>query len=226
MKNRTIVALDVDDLRAAKKLVDELYPFIKIFKIGKELFTSAGPEAIDMVHKKGAKVFLDLKFHDIPNTVAKTIKAACKMRIFMTNIHVSGGSEMMSAAVTAKKRKKHPMLLGVTVLTSLDKAGLSEVGVKASPKKQVASLALLAKKNKLDGVVCSAKEIETVRKACGKRFIIVTPGIRTSTNKTQDQKRIATPEYAFTQGADYIVIGRPITQTKDPLLAAKQILER
>jgi len=226
MIDRTIVALDVDSLKKAKALVDKLYPHIEIFKVGKELFTSAGPEAVRMIHKKRAKVFLDLKFHDIPSTVAKAVAAVSKMRVFMTNIHASGGKEMIRAAVTAKRGSRYPILLGVTVLTSFDKEGLKSIGIKTSPLKQVASLATLAKTGGLNGVVCSAQEIEKVRQTCGKKFIIVTPGIRPASKNAQDQKRIATPEYAFDKGADYIVIGRPITQAKDPVAAAKQITSR
>ena len=222
MKGRLIVALDIDSLKKAKQLVDKLYPYVKIFKIGKELFTACGPEAVRIVHKKGAKVFLDLKFHDIPNTVAKAVKAAKNMGVFMLNVHASGGKEMMGAAVSAKG-KKGPILLVVTVLTSLDTNQLKDVGIRKSPLLQVRDLALLAKSCGMDGVVCSARELSTVKKACGSKFVTVTPGVRPAKGKKQDQKRVATPEYAFKQGADYIVVGRPITQSKNPLSAAKAI---
>ena len=224
MKDRLIVALDVDSLKKAKTLVDTLYPTVKIFKIGNQLFTKEGPKAIEMVHKRGAKVFLDLKFHDIPNTVTRSVESVISMGVFMTNIHASGGKEMMLAARKAKKGKKTPMLLGVTVLTSMDKKALKQVGINASPKNQVKRLALLAKSVKLDGVVSSAQEISLIRKACGKKFIIATPGIRKNKAENFDQKRVQTPEYAFTEGADYIVVGRPITQAENPLRAAKDFL--
>jgi len=223
MKDRLIVALDVDNLKKAKALVDRLYPAVRIFKIGSQLFTACGPKAIEMVHKRGAKVFLDLKFHDIPNTVARAVEAAKAMGVFMLNVHASGGKEMMKAAFDAAGRRG-PILLAVTVLTSLDAQGLRSIGVKKSAFKQVEDLALLAESAGMAGIVCSAREIATIRKSCGRKFVIVTPGIRPLAAKTQDQKRIATPAYAMAQGADYIVVGRPITQAKDPASAAKSIL--
>lgn len=224
MKDRLIVALDVDNLKKAKVLVDRLYPTVRIFKVGSELFTACGPQALDMIHKKGARVFLDLKFHDIPNTVSRAVKAAKKMGVFMLNVHASGGRQMLKAAASAKRKGKSPILLAVTVLTSLDAVGLSKVGVKKSPLAQVENLALLAKSAGADGVVCSANEIRSIRKTCGKNFVIVTPGIRPAEGRDEDQKRVATAEYAFTCGADYIVVGRPITRAKDPLSVAQSIL--
>ena len=225
MRDRLIVALDVDNLKKAKALVDKLYPMVKIFKIGNELFTACGPQAIKMIHKKRAKVFLDLKFHDIPNTVARAIKAAKGMGVFMVNLHASGGRDMLEAAVSMKGKGEGPIILAVTVLTSLDEKALKKVGIKKSPLRQAKDLALLAKSCRIDGVVCSAKEIMAIRKACGRNFIIVTPGIRPQGDKKQDQKRTATPEYAFRHGADYIVVGRPITEAKDPVSACKAILD-
>lgn len=219
-----IVALDVDNLEKAKALVEKLYPLVKIFKIGSQLFTACGPEAIKMVHKEGARVFLDLKFHDIPNTVAKAVKAAKDMGVFMINVHASGGKKMLEAAVSARGREKTPLILAVTVLTSLDTKGLRDIGIKKSPLTYAEELAYLAKSAGLDGVVCSAGETAGIRRACGSKFIIVTPGIRPPGYRKQDQKRIATPEYALRCGADYIVVGRPITKAKDPLLAAKTML--
>jgi orotidine-5'-phosphate decarboxylase len=223
MKDRLIVALDTASIKKAKALVDKLYPSVKIFKIGNELFTTCGPEAINMVHKKGAKVFLDLKFHDIPNTVARAIKQVKKTGVFMANLHSCGGRDMMKAAALAKGRGR-PILLAVTVLTSLDKKGLKDIGISRSPLSQVKRLALLARSCGLDGVVCSAREISAVRKACGKKFTVVTPGIRPQAAGKQDQKRTATPGYALSKGADYIVVGRPITRAKEPLSAARAIL--
>lgn len=225
MKDRLIVALDIDNLEKARALVDKLYPLVKIFKVGSQLFTACGPEAVKMLHKKGAKVFLDLKFHDIPNTVGQAVKAAKDMGVFMVSLHACGGKEMLEAAV-ATKGKKGPILLAVTVLTSLDAKGLEDIGIKKSPLTYTKELALLAKSCGLDGVVCSAKEIKAIRKICGRNFIIVTPGIRPRESGQNDQKRIATPPYAFRQGADYIVVGRPITEAKDPLAAVESILKR
>jgi orotidine-5'-phosphate decarboxylase len=214
----------VDTLQKARALVDKLYPVVKIFKIGNQLFTKAGPEAVRMVRRKGAKVFLDLKFHDIPNTVANSIAQAGSMGAFITNIHASGGKEMMKAAVLARKKKKYPIILAVTVLTSLDKDNLKSVGVNSMPESQVRRLALLAKKAGVDGVVCSAHEINTIRKICGRGFIILTPGIRLAKGDTQDQKRPATAGFAAEQGADYIVTGRPVISSKNPFSAARAIL--
>lgn len=224
MKDRLIVALDVASLKEAKALVDRLYPLVKIFKVGSQLFTACGPEAIKMIGKKGAKVFLDLKFHDIPNTTALAIKAAKDMGVFMVNLHASGGKGMLKAAVSARG-KRGPILLAVTVLTSLDVKGLKDIGIKRSPSAYVKDLALLARSCGLDGVVCSAREITAIRRACGSRFIIATPGIRPAKGKREDQKRVATPEDALAWGADYIVVGRPITRSKDPLSACRSILK-
>ena len=224
MKDALIVALDAPTLKQASRLVDKLYPTVKIFKIGKELFTAAGPGAIEMVHKKRAKVFLDLKFHDIPNTVAKAINAAKKMNVFMANVHISGGSNMIRAAVKARGNIKKPILLGVTVLTSMDKQQLQQVGITRSPLQQVLHLALLGESAGLDGVVCSAEEAPAIRQCCGKHFLIVTPGIRPVNTDSGDQRRVVTPEKAVQLGADFIVVGRPITQAKDPLKTAKAIV--
>jgi len=225
MKDRLIVALDLFSLEEAKTLVDKLYPVVRIFKVGSQLFTSAGPAAIDIIHKKGAKIFLDLKFHDIPNTVAQAVKAAKEMNVFMLNVHASGGKEMMEAAVAAKG-KDGPILLAVTVLTSLDEPALKGIGIDKSPLAQAKDLALLARSSGMDGVVSSAHEITAIRKACGDKFVIVTPGIRPNEAEKQDQKRTATPEYALRNGADYIVVGRPVTQAEDPVFAARAIIEQ
>ena len=223
---KLVVALDVDSLQEAKTLVDRLYPATKIFKIGSQLFTQAGPEAVSMVHKKGAEVFLDLKFHDIPNTVAGAVKRACAMRVFITNLHASGGAAMMKAAVKARGKSRTPLLLAVTVLTSIDKKELCAIGISRTPLAQVQRLALLAKRCGMDGVVCSGREIDAVRKLCGKDFIVLTPGIRTAENaNAQDQKRIMTPAAAAKKSSDYIVVGRPIIKAKNPLAVAKKILQ-
>jgi orotidine-5'-phosphate decarboxylase len=223
MKDRLIVALDVDNLKKATSLVDALYPEVKIFKIGSQLFTKVGPDAVKMVHKKRARVFLDLKFHDIPNTVFLAIEQVCAMGVFMANVHASGGRVMMRRAAQAKK--KSLIILAVTVLTSIDKKALSAIGINRSPLSQAEKLAMLAKSSGLDGVVCSGNEIRAIRKACGAKFIIVTPGIRPLALGMQDQKRVITPELAISHGADYIVAGRPVIQAKNPLSAAKDILD-
>lgn len=217
MRNKLIVALDVNSFDKAKKLIDKLSPYINIFKVGSELFTSCGPQIINYINKKGKKAFLDLKFFDIPNTVQKATLAAAEHRVFMTTLHITGGFDMLKKAANALKgKKKRPLLVGVTVLTS--KAGKNIA-------KEVTKLALIAKKAGLDGIVCSAKETRRVKKACGKKFIAVNPGIRPLWAARGDQKRITTPEKAIENGADFIVIGRPITKARDPVSAAKKILE-
>ncbi len=228
MINKLIVALDVDSFKKAKNFVDELYPTVKIFKVGSELFTIAGPEAVKMIKAKGAGVFLDLKFHDIPNTVAKAVKATAKLQPIMLNIHASGGADMIKAASASIKslpKDKRPVLLAVTVLTSIDKSTLRKLGVSRSPIKQVVYLAKLAKTCGANGIVCSPKEIQAVRQSCGKKFIIVTAGIRPAGGSSFDQKRIATPAWAIKKGADFIVVGRPITKTRNPKKAAEEIIE-
>ena len=226
-KDRLIVALDVPSLKEAEALVKTLSGSVHIFKIGKELFTSAGPEAVKMVHRHGAKVFLDLKFHDIPNTVAQALRAASNLNVFMVNVHCLGGRVMMQKAAEAVKAscKNPPLLLGVTVLTSLAENDLKQVGIQKKIKDEVSALAKLAKKSGLDGVVASAQEIRLIRKACGKDFLIVTPGVRPAWAAVGDQKRIMTPREAIQAGSDFIVIGRPITQHSDPLAAARRILD-
>jgi orotidine-5'-phosphate decarboxylase len=220
---KLIVALDVDSVERAKKLVDMLYPEVQIFKIGSQLFTKSGPAAVKMVRKKGAKVFLDLKFHDIPNTVACAAQEAKLHEVFMLNVHALGGSEMMRAVVKARGKSKTPLLLAVTVLTSMDRRELGNIGIFRSSSAQVKKLALLAKECGMDGVVCSGHEIGIVRKACGRGFIVLTPGIRPISKSRQDQKRVVTPQIAAKKGADYIVVGRPIIKARHPLKEAKNI---
>ena len=186
--------------------------------MGNELFTSSGPRVIDYIRRKKKKVFLDLKFFDIPNTVEKAVLAAARHDVFMLTLHISGGPDMMKrASRTLKGKNKRPLLVGVTVLTS--SAG-------KAAEKNVIRLARTAKTAGLDGVVCSAKETGRVKRVCGSRFIVVNPGIRPVWAKRDDQKRVATPREAIENGADFIVVGRPITQTKDPALAAKKILKQ
>ena len=222
MPDKLIVALDVPNLAEAEKLVAILSPVVKIFKVGKELFTAAGPEAVRMVHAHRGKVFLDLKFHDIPNTVASACQAASRLGVFMMNVHALGGKAMLSAAARVAGKTK---IIGVTVLTSLTDRDLPEIGVRGGVKEEVEKLALLVQECGLDGVVASGQEIELIRKVTGKRFLIVTPGVRPLWAAHGDQKRIITPKEAIEKGADYVVVGRPITQDKNPREAAEKITQ-
>jgi orotidine-5'-phosphate decarboxylase len=224
--DKLIVALDVSSLKEAQTLVERLSSEVRTFKVGKELFTAVGPDVVRMIHSKGGRVFLDLKFHDIPNTVASACKSAASLGVFMLNVHALGGSEMLRAAVKAAHEAKNPpLVLGVTVLTSLNSAGLKEVGIEKSVEQEVENLAVLSNTCGLDGVVASGHELEKIRKAVGKNFLVVTPGVRPAWAAAQDQKRIMTPKQAIEQGADFIVVGRPITQHKDPKHAAQKVLE-
>ncbi len=228
-ESRIIIALDVDELEKAKDLVKLLKDDVAAFKIGKQLFTRCGPDAVNMVHDEGGRVFLDLKFHDIPTTVAKASVEVMGLGVFMFNMHASGGLDMMKKAVAAVKEKaaekeeKKPVILAVTVLTSQGPEDLKRLGINMGMEEMVVNLASLAKKAGVDGVVASPKEIRAIREACGKDFVIVTPGIRPASSSKDDQKRIMTPLEAVSAGADYIVVGRPITQAEDPLLAAQSI---
>ncbi|MCX5715988.1 MAG: orotidine-5'-phosphate decarboxylase [Candidatus Omnitrophica bacterium] len=227
---KLIVALDMDDLDSAKAIVEKLYPTVKIFKIGSQLFTNNGPAAVEAVTAKGAKVFLDLKFHDIPNTVANAVKVATKLGVFMVNVHIQGGFNMMKQAVSAAREKarelkiEKPLVLGVTVLTSMGEKDLKDLEIRKGVKSQVTYLARLAKDAALDGVIASADEIQPIRWACGDDFVIVTPGIRPEWAQKNDQKRTATPKEAVKWGASYIVVGRPILDAPDPKAAAEKIL--
>lgn len=227
MKNKLIVALDVPTLAQAQKLVETLSPTVVCYKIGKELFTSEGPAVVKMVHDKGGKVFLDLKFHDIPNTVAGAVRAAAKLGVWMVNVHASGGADMMREAIQAAAGTPNPpLVIGVTVLTSMNEEGLKEIGVtNTAVGEQVVRLAKLAKSNGLSGVVASAQEATMLRRAFGKDFLIVTPGVRPAGSATGDQKRVLTPKAAIAAGADYLVVGRPITESPDPRAAAEAILK-
>ena len=226
-----IVALDYSDLKAAEQVVKKVSPLVKTFKVGKELFTTAGPDAVRMVHAHKCRVFLDLKFHDIPNTVASACEAAAKMGVFMVNVHATGGKNMLFAAVQAvhkfaqEHKKTAPKVLGVTVLTSLTDRDLKDVGIAKKVQDQVKLLAVLSKSCGLDGVVASGQEIPLIRKAAGKDFLVVTPGVRPTWAAHGDQKRIITPKEAIATGADFIVVGRPITQHPQPLVAAEKILK-
>lgn len=229
--DKLIVALDVDTLDAAGQLVDKLSPSVKIFKIGSQLFTSAGPSAVELVRNKGAKVFLDLKFHDIPNTVANAVRMSTRLGVSMVNLHVQGGFTMMKQAALAAKEEagkvgvEKPLVLGVTVLTSMGEKDLKDLEIRKGVKSQVTYLAKLAKEAGLDGVVASSDELQPVKWTCGDDFIIVTPGIRPEWASRNDQKRTATPKEAIDSGADYIVIGRPIIAADDPKAAAEKVLQ-
>lgn len=228
---KIIVALDVDNADKLGGLIDQLRAHVKIFKIGMESYTACGKEATDIARRKGAKIFLDLKYHDIPNTVAGAVKAAVKQGVYMMSIHISGGIAMMRAAKAAAEeeaailRQERPLIVGVSVLTSLSDDDLGLLGVKRKVKPQVIELVKLAKEAGLDGIICSPEEIRDVKKAVGDDMIIVTPGIRPAGEARADQKRIATPAEAVKAGADYLVIGRPITQAADPRAAAERILK-
>ena len=229
-KNRLIVALDVEQLGQAESLLDRLLPRVSTFKIGSQLFTSAGPAAVELVQKRGGRVFLDLKYHDIPNTVAGAVREAVRLGVFMLNVHASGGGAMMHAAVQAlqdetKSTGMRPIFLAVTVLTSLDRAALQrELNVPLSVEGHALHLARLAKASGLDGSVASPQEVRTLRNALGRDWVIVTPGVRSSGVSNDDQARVATPEAAIRAGADYLVVGRPILEASDPENAAQAII--
>ncbi len=215
-------------------MVRRLAGIAGIFKVGGHLFTSAGPRGVEKLASLGAGIFLDLKFHDIPNTVAAAVSVAARLPgVRLINVHALGGLEMMRAAARAVRARKgghrgRPRLLAVTLLTSLDAAALREVGIAGRPGTQAVKLARLARKAGLDGVVSSAQDAGRIRRACGKSFLIVVPGVRPTRwggTKGDDQKRVATPATAIRAGADYLVVGRPITSARDPRAAAKRIVE-
>ena len=226
---RVLVALDFDSAAAALALIARLDPRQCGAKIGSELFTAAGPAIVRDTAARGFNVFLDLKFHDIPNTVARACAAATRLGVWMLNVHAAGGRAMLTAAREAVAQNvresggRRPLLIAVTVLTSLDEAALAEVGQGAEVAAQAMRLAALARDSGLDGVVCSASEARAMRDAFGAEFTLVTPGIRPSDAATDDQSRIATPQAALANGADYLVVGRPITRAADPLAALARI---
>jgi len=230
MRERLIVALDVDNLEQATELVRQLAGEVGMFKIGKQLFTHAGPQAVRQIQELGGEIFLDLKFHDIPNTVAKAAIEATRLGVKMFNVHASGSLEMMRMTVKEVKRVcrqqklRRPIMLAVTVLTSLNQDDLKRVGVERKVADQVVRLALLTKEAGMDGVVASPHEVADIREACGRRFVIVTPGIRPSDVNRNDQQRVMTPQDAVRGGVDYIVVGRPIIEAKDPVAAARAIV--
>jgi orotidine-5'-phosphate decarboxylase len=220
---RVIVALDYPDAASALAFAERVTPDLCRLKVGKELFTIAGPALVEQLVAKGFDVFLDLKFHDIPNTVAQAVRAAARLGVWMVNVHASGGRKMMMAAREALTGDgRQPLLIAVTVLTSLDGSDLAEIGL-GEPAVQVPLLAKLALDCDLDGVVCSAQEAVVLKKLCGADFKLVTPGIRPAGAALGDQNRVMTPEAAVEAGADYLVIGRPITQSDDPVATLKSI---
>jgi len=223
-KDRIIVALDVDSADEASWLVGLLKDHVGGFKVGFELFVAEGLAAAKAVTGAGAKLFLDLKFHDIPNTVAGAVRSALRMGASIIDVHASGGRTMMEAAVReAGTTDERPLMIAVTVLTSLDGDDLGQLNINKSPAEQVVTLAKLAKESGMDGVVASPMEVAAIREAVGQNFVIITPGVRPSWAATGDQKRIATPADAVKAGADYLVIGRPITGAADPVEAAGMI---
>lgn len=221
---KIIVALDYPDAASANQLVAKLDTAICRLKVGKELFTAEGPGFVRSLVDRGYGVFLDLKFHDIPNTTAKACEAAARLGVWMVNVHASGGRAMMQAAREAvNKTATPPLLIAVTVLTSMDEPALHEVGVDGKLADQVLRLAGLTQECGLDGVVCSAQEAPVLRSALGPDFSLVTPGIRPADSSKDDQSRIVTPADALRRGSSYLVIGRPITQAADPLAALQHI---
>lgn len=226
-----ICALDTTELNVARKLACELQHEVGAIKLGLEFFTAHGAAGVNKVADKGLPLFLDLKFHDIPNTVAGAIRATADIHCFMTTIHIGGGIAMMKAAVDASMwvaettGQSRPMIIGVTMLTSLDQDDLQLLGYKEQLPDQVARMAQLAQDCRLDGIVCSPYEITALRKQCGKDFLLVVPGIRPEGTSTDDQKRVMRPKEAIERGADYLVIGRPITQAPDPAQAAREITQ-
>ncbi len=230
-QNPVICAVDTTDMQRAQALCKELKNEVGAVKLGLEFFTTHGaPGVRKIVEEGGMPVFLDLKFHDIPNTVAGAIRSAMGVGAFMTTVHACGGRDMMRAAVDASMEiaaatgKERPLIVGVTVLTSMDENDLSATGVNAGVQAQVLRLAELAKESGLDGVVCSPHEIEAIRKACGADFKLIVPGIRPAGSHNGDQKRVLTPHEAIRAGADFLVIGRPITGETNPAAAARKIL--
>jgi len=221
---RVIVALDFPDASKALALAARLEPGACRLKVGKELFTAAGPGLIEQLRRAGFEIFLDLKYHDIPNTVAAACAAAAELGIWMINVHALGGRAMMTAAGEVfARRASRPRVVAVTLLTSMGGPEMQDVGLAGTPREAVSRLARLAQSCGLDGVVCSAQEARDLRQACGPDFLLVTPGIRPAGSEADDQRRVATPRQALADGADYLVIGRPITQAPDPLAALRGI---
>lgn len=232
VKQRLIVALDVDTRTEAERLVEALEGQVGAFKVGMQLYNSEGPEIVRGLMQRGGKVFVDLKFHDIPNTVVQAGRVMTRLGVFMYNLHVAGGREMMRQTVAATHEEAKaagvnpPLVLGVTVLTSITPQQLrEEIGVDRDLTEQVVKWAKLAQEAGLDGVVASPQEIRAIRQACGPEFLIVTPGVRPAGSQLNDQKRVMTPGEAIAAGASYLVVGRPITGAADPAAAAQAIVQ-
>lgn len=226
--DRLIVPLDVGSLEQARELIDKLDGVVSFYKVGSQLFTASGPSAIEEVKSRDAKVFLDLKFHDIPNTVALACQSAAELGVDILTLHSLGGFEMMESAVKRVwHQEKRPLLFGVTILTSLHEAFLKDVmgATDRNLEEQILHLAKLAQSAGLDGVVSSPLEVSSIKNRCGKEFQVLTPGIRPSGYETHDQARVLTPKEAIAAGADYLVIGRPIIQGEDPRQIAQSILD-
>jgi orotidine-5'-phosphate decarboxylase len=234
-RSSLVVALDFDSLSSALKFAKQVADLVGMFKIGSQLFTTAGPEAVRQVAQLGTGIFLDLKFHDIPNTVAGAVLASAAMPgVQLVNVHALGGTAMMRAAAQAASAgvpmgADRTRLLAVTILTSMDQKAIREVGIGGAPKSRVVKLAKLAQKAGVDGVVASVEEAKAIRKACGREFLIATPGVRPKDNgvgaKKDDQARTATPREAIKAGADFIIVGRPILAAADPRAAAQQVVD-
>lgn len=220
-----VVALDYPTMAQSIEMAKRLDPNQCRVKVGKELFTTAGPAILDELHKLNFEVFLDLKFHDIPNTVANAVSVAAKAGVWMVNVHASGGRRMMEASANALAQlpDQKTLLIAVTVLTSMDQSDLAEIGIDLSPEQHVKRLAALAKSSGMDGVVCSAQESAMLSSELGKDFVLVTPGIRPTGSDQGDQKRIMTPAEAMAAGSHYLVMGRPITQAIDPIAVLTQV---
>jgi orotidine-5'-phosphate decarboxylase len=227
-RKKIIFALDVNGIGEIDRFAGLLSEKVGMFKIGKELFTACGPEAVTTVQRHGGQVFLDLKYHDIPNTVARAMVEAARLGVQLANLHALGGFEMMETAASAVRREfgdDRPRLLAVTILTSSTAETLRRVGIDHPVEEMVVRLARLAREAGMDGVVASPREIGLIRQACGPDFLIVTPGVRPSFASLDDQKRVMTPADAVREGADYLVVGRPIAKADDPVLAAEMIVD-
>lgn len=220
-----VVALDFPTMAQSIEMAKRLDPSQCRVKVGKELFTTSGPAILEELHKLNFEIFLDLKFHDIPNTVANAVSVAAKSGVWMVNVHASGGRRMMEASANALQQlpDQNTLLIAVTVLTSMDQSDLSEIGIDLTPEQHVKRLAALAKSSGMDGVVCSAQESQMLSSELGKDFVLVTPGIRPAGSDQGDQKRIMTPAEAMVAGSHYLVVGRPITQAADPMAVLTEV---
>lgn len=227
-KDRLIVAIDTDDFDKAKELIDQLEDSVDIFKVGLEQYVATKGKTVDYLKEKGKKIFLDLKFHDIPNTMKSAVRAAVRDNVWLMTIHVSDLEGMRQCALVAKEEAERlniekPIIVGVTVLTSLSNEDLQDIGCNMTTEELAIKRAKLAKESGIDGVVCSAKEVDKIVEACGKDFVTVCPGIRPATSSAGDQKRVVTPAQAIRNGAQYLVVGRPITQSENPKQSAIDI---